>query len=489
MPKIIYLLLFSFCIGFSYGQSKVRIEGTTTGFVGKKIEFYLIKDYLTLKDSIVGEAIIQKDSSFQVDIALTRTEKIIVKCHKNTGFIYASPGSSYTISLPDKDPYNAYRPQGNKIEIAFIGLPKTDINFKILEFDNWAHDFLGVYFNRKATSTLEFSKQLDTFKLNVEKYYQLDTSYFFKTYLRYTIASLDDINCLGMKTRIEKFVLYLKDFPVSYENDKYMNYMSLYYKNMFAMVSTEVNQKIYKSILSSSPSQLMRALGTDATLRNPRIRELIAIQGLSEVYNGKDYPKSNIITILDSISRFGLYKVHRGIAQRMVERLTELAPGMKAPNFALVPKNQQDTMTLQSYTGSYVYLHFMDPMLQETKKHLELLVPLYEKYGKTIRFVTIIEENAKLSKEQQTYFSSIPWEKYFVSSDHSILKRYQIKSFPSYVMLDDGGILHSYPAASPIPDGEYETVEKVLYAIKRKIEVEKLNKEKSGFDDIFDDTK
>jgi len=489
MKKIIYLLLFTFSIGFSIAQSTAKISGVTNGFVGKKIEFYLIKDYLSLKDSLIGEAIIQKDSSFKVDIALARTEKVIIKCFKNTGFIYASPGCNYTISIPDKDPYNAFRPQGNKIEIAFINLQKTDINYKILEFDNWIHDFLGVYLNRKTTSTLEFSKQLDTFKLNVEKYYKSDTSYFFKTYLRYSIASLDDINCIGMKTRIEKFVLYLKDFPISYENDKYMDYLSLYYKNIFAMVSNELNQKIYKSILSSSPSQLMRALGSDATLRNPRIREIVAIQALSEVYNGKDYPKSNILKMLDSISRYGLYKQHRGIAKRILERLTELAPGMKAPNFQIISLNQQDTISLQSYNGSYVYLQFVDPALQESKKHIELLVPLFEKYGKTFRFVTIIEDNIQFTKEQLAYYGSIPWEKYYVSADHPILKRYHIKSFPSYVMIDETGILHSYPAAGPIPNGEYETVEKVLYTIKRKIETEKMNKEKSGFDDIFDDTK
>ena len=145
MKKLIYLLLFTFSIGFSIAQSTAKISGMTTGFVGKKIEFYLVKDFLSLKDSLVGEAIIQKDSSFQVDIALARTEKVIVKCFKNTGFIYASPSSSYTISIPDKDPYNAFRPQGNKIEISFLDLPKTDVNYKIIEFDNWVHDFLGVY--------------------------------------------------------------------------------------------------------------------------------------------------------------------------------------------------------------------------------------------------------------------------------------------------------------------------------------------------------
>ena len=479
-------------IGFTpliFGQKTTKIKGLTSGFVGKKIEFYTIKDYFSLKDSLIGEAIIQNDSSFQVEFPLEHTEKIIVKCHKNTGFIYADPGTTLTISLPDKDPYNAYRPQGNKVEIAFLNLPKTDINFKILEFDKWVTDFLGVYYNRKTTSTILFSEKLDTFKLNVEAYYKKDTSFFFKTYVRFSIASLEDINFVGSKTRIEKYLFYLKDFPVTYENERYSSYLNLFYKNIFALVSTEINTKIYKSILSSSPTLLMQSLGLDATLKNPKIRELIAIRGLSEVYNGKDFPKTNIITILDSISRFGLYKQNRYLSKSIIERLTELAPGMKAPNFEIIHVEKNDTITLQSFVGNYVYIQFIDPTLQDSKKHLELLVPMYEKYGKTFRFVTIIDVQNELTKEQKTYFSSIPWEKYYLPFDHAMFKKYMVKSFPNYVLIDDTGVLHSYPAASPIPDGEYETVEKVFYTIKRKIEVEKMNKEKSGFDDIYDDTK
>ena len=488
MRNYFHLFIFILFLSPVFGQTTTRIEGVTTGFVGRKIEFYLIQDYFSYKDSLIGEAIIQKDSSFQVDLSLKRTEKILIKCHKNSGFIYANPGSTYKISLPDKDPYNAYRPQGNKVEIAFLELPKTDINFKILEFDNWVNDFLGVYYNRKTTSSLAFSQQLDTFKLNVDSYYKADTSFFLKTYIRYTIASLDDINFVGAKSRIDKYLFYLSEFPLAYSNERYTAYLSLFYKNIFAVVSTDINTKIYKSILSSSPTQLMKCLGRDATLRNPQIRELVAIQGISEVYNGKDYPRTNMVTILDSIARFGLYKSNRFIAKRIIERLTELAPGMKAPSFEIVV-NSKDTVRLSSYADKYVYFQFIDPMLQESKKQVELLKPLYVKYGNTIRFVTIIDVHNELDKEQKAYYSSIPWEKHFLAYNDPIFKSYMVKSFPSYVLIDEVGVLHSYPAAGPIPDGEYETVEKVFYTIKRKIEVDRLNKEKSGFDDIYDDTK
>jgi hypothetical protein len=470
-----------------YGQ-QTHISGRTTGFVGKKIQFYISQDYFSYKDSLIGEAHIEKDSTFNVYLPLTTTQQIHIKCAKNTGFIYAEPGKNYSISLPDKDPYNAYRPQGNRIEIAFLSLPKTDINYKILEFDNWMNDFLGVYFNRKATSTLEFAQQLDTFKLNVEKYYRKDTNFFFQTYIRYSIASMEDIQFSGSKTRMEKFQLYLKDLPVCYENNIYINYFSLFYKNIFALLSNDINIKIYKSILGSSPTLLMRNLGVEATLRNPRVRELVAIQGLSEVYNGKDYPKSNIITILDSISRFGLYKQNRLVARNIVSRLTELSSGMKAPNFEILLDNN-DTVSLGSFSGKYIYIQFIDPSIEESKKQVELLKPLYEKYKSTFQFVSIIDVHTDLSKEKKSYYATLPWKSYFVASTHPIFSKYNIKSSPTYVLIDDTGVLHSYPAAGPIPDGEYETVEKVLYTIKRKIELEKLNREKSGFDDIYDDTK
>jgi hypothetical protein len=48
--------------------------------------------------------------------------------------MYIQPNATYDIYVPEKDPYEASRPNGNKIELSFFGLDSTDINYKILKF-------------------------------------------------------------------------------------------------------------------------------------------------------------------------------------------------------------------------------------------------------------------------------------------------------------------------------------------------------------------
>ncbi len=481
-----YLFLF-FIITYSYlGISQVHIQGTAPAYLGKKIQVFGIQDYFSYKDTLLGESIVKSDSTFELELSVTKTQKVLIKSNKNQGFIYIEPKGKYTINLPEKDPYNAYRPQGNQIEIGFNNLAPTDLNYKIIAFDNWVTEFLAAYFNRKTTTTPEFASKLETFKINVEKYYSKDTNTFFKTYVRYSIASLDDIQFVGARSRYEKYDFYIKDFPIMHDNELYMKYIALFYKNILGRFPTELNNKIYQSILRSSPSLLSKALSEEVTLKNPKLRELILIKSLSEVYNGSEYPKANIISMLDSVSKKPLYASNSLIAKNLVARLTELAPGIKAPDFNLA-QTGQDSISLKNFNGKYLYIQYIDPNFEESEKQCELLKPMYSKYKNYIEFITIMDEGKKLSKKQVNYYASLPWKKHFIPHTHAIYTKYNIKSYPAYVLIDETGVIYSYPALSPIPNGEYENIEKYFFSIKRKIDTEVLNKDKNAMDNIYND--
>jgi hypothetical protein len=479
------LTIFLFFLSYSF-FSQVRIEGIAPAYVGKKVQVFGIQDYFSYKDTLIGEGIVQQDSTFHIDCLIQKTQKIVIKSNKNQGFIYVEPNKTYAINLPDRDPFNAYRPQGNQIEIGFRSLDSLDLNYKIIAFDNWVTEFLAAYFNRKTTTTPEFASKLDTFKINVEKYYATDTNSFFKTYVRYSIASLDDIQFIGARNRYEKYNFYIKDFPIMYDNETYMKYIALFYKNILGRFPTDLNTKIYQSILRSSPSLLSKALSEELTLKNPKIRELILIKSLSEAYNGSEYPKTNIISMLDSISAKPIYASNSILAKNLLARLTELAPGVKAPEFNLAQMGQ-DSISLKKFAGKYLYIQFIDPNFEESEKHCELLKPMYLKYKNYIEFVSIMDDSKHLSKKQNTFYASLPWKKYVLPHTHSIYSRYNIKSYPSYVLIDDLGIIYSYPALGPIPNGEYENIEKYFFSIKRKIDTELLNKDKNAMDNIYND--
>jgi len=450
-----------------------KISGFAPQYVGQKIELFEIQDYLSMREGLLATTTVQPDSTFSFVFFNEKTRKVIIKSNKNKGFMYIQPQGDYQIYMPEKNQYDVYRPQGNDVEISFLDLPEMDINYKILSLDKWINSFLGTYFYRKNINGTEFVTELGNFKENVQKAYGNDTlDRFFQTYVRFSIASLDDIQFKGSRNRYEKFDFYLKNHPVSYDNDAYMSYVAGYYENMFTRLSMETNNRVYLGLLKSSPTLMMRALGEEYALKNLRLRELILIKSLSEVFYTGDYPQTNILSALDSISKHPLFAANAQVASNMMFRLTELVPGAKAPDFQL--KNAAgETRNLPFYAKKHLYIQFFDPSLKESVKEMELLKPLYEKYKGEFNIITVYEQKESLTKKQKELLSALPWESFGLPADHSMLKNYQVQSYPLYVMIDAYGYIVANPALRPTPNGQYETIDKSLFFIKKANDAEK----------------
>lgn len=458
------LILISFALTtLSFAQ--VTVKGFAPAYVGKTIEAFAIDDYFSYHESLLASTQVQSDSSFTLYIDANHTQKIIIKSTNNRGFLYIQPNGKYTIFFPEKDKYDPYKPSGNSVEIAFYQLDSTDINYKILGFQRWMDRFIGNNYHLKSVKPIEFSEALDLFKTNVEKAYKDDTSTYLKTFVRFSIASLDNIQTASQRNRYEKHDFYIKHTPVQYENDAYMEYISAFYQEMMPRLSNETNEKVYMGVLKSSPTLIMRALGTEYTLINMRIREMVMINALSEVYNGGDYSQTNIITILDSVANHSMFEANGKIARNLMDRLTELVPGGLAPDF--VVRNNEITKTIQDFKGKHLYLHFYDPESVNNQKEVELLKGLFKNYGGYVQFVTIYKESDSIGAVGQQKLDEIFWEKYALSPSNSVWKNYRIEAFPQYTLIDATGYVVSSPALGPTPNGSYETIERTLFQIKK----------------------
>lgn len=476
--SLILLLILVSPAGFS--QKITEVKGYAPAYVGQKIELYEIEDYLSMREALIATTTVEADSTFKFRFFNDKIQKAVIKSNKNKGFLYIQPNAKYEVFMPAKNAYDPYRPQGNDVEIGFLGLDSLDINYKILSFDKWINSFLGTYFPTKKINGTEFAAQLDIFKNNVEKAYEKDTSLFFKTYVKYSIANLDDIQFLGSRNRYEKFDFYISNYPVVYENDVYMSYISTFYENIFSRLEMEVNNRVYLGLLKNSPSLIMRALADEYTLRpigkgdpqknimpgNTRLRELIMIKGLADVFYGTDFPQTNILSVLDSVSRFSIFKSNAIVARNMIFRLTELVPGAKAHDF-LLTNSKNEVRTLTSYTKKHLYIHFFDPSTRESAKEIELLKPIHAKYNGDVHIISVYIKNDQLTKKQREQVAALPWETFEVPEDDPILKAYQVQTLPMFVLLDAYGYIVSAPALGPKPNGQYLTIEKTFFDIKK----------------------
>lgn len=474
------VLLFALLSIPGFSQKITEVKGYAPGYVGQKIELFEIEDYLSMREALIATTTVEADSTFKFQFFNDKIQKVILKSNKNKGYLYIQPNAKYEVYMPSKNPYDPYRPQGNDVEIAFLGLDSTDINYKILSFDKWTNNFLGTYFPTRKINGTEFVTKLDTFKMNVEKAYTSDTSLFFKTYVKYSIANLDDIQFLGTRNRFEKFDFYINDYPVVYENDVYMSYISTFYENLFPRLEMEVNNRVYLGLLKNSPTLIMNALANEYTLRplgkgdpkkklypgNTRLRELIMIKALGDVFYGTDFPQTNILSVLDSIAKYSIFKSNGIIAKNMIYRLTELVPGAKAPDFVLV-NSKNETRTIGNFSKKHLYIQFIDPSAREAAKEIELMKPIHAKYKGDVNIISIYVKNDKLTKKQKEMMTALPWETFEVEADNSILKSFHIETWPFYALIDAYGYIVSTPALGPKPNGQYLTIDKTFFDIKK----------------------
>lgn len=461
--KILPLILFLSFFGF--GQL-TKVKGLAPSYVGKTIELYGIEDYFSMKQILLAKTTVQQDSSFSIIVDLKNTQKVILQSGNNKGYMYVEPGSSYDVFMPDKDKFDPYRPNGNQVEISFFDLDSTDVNYKILGFERWIDHFIGNYFYLKDVKPMEFGAALDRFKTNVEKAYKNDTSTYFKTYVKFSIAGLDNIQFAGERNRYEKHDFYIKFSPVAYSNDAYMEYIIGFYQNLMPRLSNETNQAVYEGILAESPTLVMRALGGEYTLINTRIREMIMLKALSEVYFSDDYPQTNILKIMDSVAHHSLFEANAVIAKNLMDRLTELVPGGVAPEFSF-KSSDGDYITLSTFQGKHLYIHFFDPNSKENIKEVPLLMEMYVKYRSSVQFITIMKTQETLSDEVKELLENVQWPVYQVSNDNSIWKKYKVESFPYYTLIDAIGYVVMSPALGPTPNGQYQTIDYTFFNIQK----------------------
>lgn len=474
-------ILTSFCVflfsGWYFSQTKsvVKITGFAPSYVGRTITVSEIEDYISMNEAVLATTTVSEDSTFNLSFYAEDIQKVVLRPDKNWSSLYIQPNATYDLYIPEKDKYEAYRPNGNSIELTFFDLDSTDVNFRILQFQRWTDEFVSNYYHLKNMKPLEFGIKMDEFKTQVEEAYNLsDTTKkeisaldkYFLTFVKFSIATLDNVQFAAERNRYEKHDFYIKHNSVEYKNDAYMAYINAFYDKLFPRLSNETNNSVYLGLLKSSPTLIMRALGGEYTLKNMRIREMVMIKSLSEEYYSKDMPQTNILTVLDSVANHSMFNANAIIAKNMKNRLTQLVQGGKAPEFAL--KNSTgEIKTINKYSNKHLYIHFYDPSSVKNTLELEPLIKMYNTYKKDINFITVYQEKDYDSLVMKKYIDIIPWETFKVSNTNTIWKNYKIETYPSYVLVDAFGYVVAAPALGPMPDGQYQTIDKTFFHIQK----------------------
>lgn len=460
----ILLLLFFFNV---HGQQTVSISGLSPQKAGTMVTIERFEDFISRNTYLAASTQLNADSTFTVHFEISDIEKIKIKVGSNFSYFLVQPGANYRVLISNKRTSNFNNPLGNDVEISFLDLEPSDINYKILTFDRWIDSFLGENYHLRNKRDSTFLKNLIVFERDVAARYKSDTNQYLINYIKYRVAAIEELNFFGARDERARYTVNIAPFTVFYKNEEYMKYVRNFYKNFFERTAPELNKKIYKSIVAGSPTRLINELSGDYRVANVRLRELVMIISLSDVYHDRTYPQSRIAIILDSVAHHGLFKENRIIARNVLQKVIQLNPGSQTPFYEFLNRNNQ-VISNGKFAPRYTYIQFIDISQSSSLLQFEMLKAIYTKYSTSIEIITVVINETNWDKiDEKLKLKDVPWT-VAIPKDVSAIKRlFQLSVYPQYVLIDTQGYIVQSPAAAPVPDGSYKTIDYYFFEIHK----------------------
>lgn len=470
MKKVI-LLYIAFAFGFSSMGLATKINGYTfKPFKGKTVNLIQYTDYLTKDYQILASTEIDTSGKFNFDVSIKETQQAIIQIGYLIGIIYLDPDQTYTIYFPPNSEDGTYKLTRNNVNIVFKTIPKNDINGLILEFDRYYDQFLVD--NRFNVGLKVFHSKLDTFKLKMKGIFNDIKNPYFLKYIRYSIADLELVapSAYQKVNMLHVYNSYIVNRKIQVDHHAQMRFLMNFYEKSLKNQIGKVGQQVHTA-LTTEPSfiGLDTALNKDYFFKMKKVRELVIIDNVFTLFYDEHYDPNSMLDILYEIKEKSNDREIKQLADNVINKLIRMQPGTQAFPFELVDKNGEK-VSLSSFKGKYVYINFWAIWSRESQAEMILFKKIKEEYGDFVEFVSI-NIDSKVSKFNN-YIASHPqynWNMLYFGGDANLLDKYEVYNVPHYVFIDPQGKIISAPAKRPSPNGDYESIDKTFFEIKKKL--------------------
>jgi len=291
--------------------------------------------------------------------------------------------------------------------------------------------------------------------MNLEKKFSDVSNDFFQTYLHYKLANIyyagESVN------RIKLFNINLKDNVILYHHPEYMFYFNTFFDNYLLSGSHQINRNDLVTAINfdRTYTALMDTLGKDSLLLNDRLREMVMLKGLGELYNEPQFSKLDIERILKQIEGHSPFPEHQLISKNLLYQLTTLAFGNHAPDFSLAEIFTDSIYTLTDFKKKPVFLNFMTMKSYSCQAEMKIIHELNEQFHDSILFVTICFFDNPETWSQFAQENNYSWRFLWAGQNAVLRNNYRLRTLPLFVLLDRDGRIEEYPARKPSENIEY----------------------------------
>lgn len=453
-----------FFSGILIAQPSV-IKGKAPDYAGVELVFNKYTDYITYTEYEAGKTKIGANGDFEIKIEGKEITYLFFSIGIYKAYFFLEPYKVYEIVLPerkDKSETEKINPYFEEtfVHIAIANEGDNGLNRQIGLFDSEFEKLFSEVIQGQII--INSTGVLDSIIQIIEVKFHFDANHtFFDTYRKYRYGFLRYVT-MHQKSRSISDNLFL-NHAVLYNNPAYMELFNQLYNKYFLFFGrTREGKKIYDDIGKyQSLSRLKKTLSSDNVLKEENLLEFVILKGLHDGFYSADFSRQKLLTILDSIELTTNNSNHRLISQFIRSKVTRLLVGYDPPAFEL-PDKEGKTRKLTDFAGKYVYLNFCTPASYSCLSEFETLQWLKNKHKENLEIVTVLVGDKLESMQEFLKIKPYNWTFLFYGDQPKILKEYDVRTFPTYYLIDRQGKLVISPAPSPS-----ENFEMALFRIMR----------------------
>lgn len=217
-------------------------------------------------------------------------------------------------------------------------------------------------------------------------------------------------------------------------NEYFDNQEVLYNHSMYMMVFNDV----FKTDIKDA----------DFLSRNPQLAELVNLKKIYEKFDNKTYDKQTTLKALEDVKKSSKYQKNKDVATSYAKLVNDLTYDSDAPRFSLKDRDGR-TVQLSDYQNSMVLIQFVDRFSPLSNHEFAELDKLQKRWNDTIQVVTIATKESFSEYVQMFENQGYKWQLLNLDDDITLLEKYHVVMFPSYIILKKKGRVGMAPAPSP----------------------------------------
>ncbi|WP_461641661.1 TlpA family protein disulfide reductase [Labilibaculum euxinus] len=443
----ILLLLFLSLVSISVSLADtVRIHGTNTSYAGSKIEIKYHTDVFTYSEKTITEFTVPADGSFSVNLDLDEVTLVFLPLGIYKGFLYLEPGKEYEIKLPPKkdlSPVQKLNPffEQEELLIGVANADQNDINILIRKLDDKIDPFVNQNFNKiyrkkENSQGIKFSEEL---KLE----YRDISNPFFQDYLTYRLGFIEYLAYPASFAKIEE--KYFENQEIKLNNSAYTSLYKKQYGNFLTGYFSQLESSELSNALKSENTyrDIYELMRNYPAYKNIQFRELIIATSVFDAYSRKFYSRNKTVEILSQLKNHSTNQYNQDLCENFIRKITHLHTNYPAPDFS-IGKYQ-----LANYKGKFLYLNFCNtesyPCLQDFKE----MAKLKKQFGEHIKFLSIACDWDVSKYLDFTSKKTLDWPMIHIGDRQHLLGEYNVKAFPTYILINPEGKIVKAPAQGP----------------------------------------